>query len=228
MSLNANEVFIAVIAIFGVISILYTPLAALPQRDLKRLVAFSSIGHMGFISLGVAASLVSGDSSMRMLALTGATFQLFAHGVITSILFGSAGVIQHHTGTRLFEKLGGLMKPMPKFSFLMVLGFFASMGFPGMVGFVAEFSVLAGALSLMPVFAVLALISIPLSVIYHLYALQRTVFGTPANPLPKSDFHTYEMIPLLVWVVVTVIFGIYPAPVFEMIEKSISVMGVIP
>lgn len=225
MSVNANPIFITIIAIFAVASILYTPLAALPQKDLKRLVAFSSIGHMGFVSLGVSAGLMIGDPDMRLLALTGATFQLFAHGVITSVLFGSAGVIQHHAGTRLFENLGGLMKPMPKFSFLMVLGFFASMGFPGMVGFVAEFSVLASSLALIPVFAILALLSIPLSVVYHLYALQRTVFGLPSKVLPERDMYLYELLPLLIWVITTILFGIFPSPIFEMIGKSIRLIG---
>ena len=234
MSQNASPAFIPAIAIFGVVSILYTPLAALPQKDLKRLIAFSSIGHMGFISLGVAAALSFGSESLKVLALTGATFQLFAHGIITSVLFGSAGVIQHHTGTRLFESLGGLMKFMPKFSLLMVLGFLASMGFPGMVGFVAEFSVLAGSLSIIPIFAILALLSIPLSVIYHLYALQRTVFGVPKEDLKKfkkfnlKDAYSYELIPLVVWVISIILFGIFPSPIFSLIEKSVSdLLGVI-
>ncbi len=231
MSSNASSAFITAIAVFGVVSILYTPFAALAQRDLKRLVAFSSIGHMGFVALGVAASLSFGDDSLRLLALTGAIFQLFAHGVITSVLFGSAGVIQHHTGTRLFEKLGGLMKPMPKFSLLMALGFFASMGFPGLIGFVAEFSILAGALSTIPIFAIVALLCIPASVIYHLFALQRTIFGEPAtnpNPVNLSDLYNHELIPLLVWIASIILFGIFPSPIFEMMEKSASnLLGVL-
>lgn len=218
MSSNASEFFVLLIAIFGAVSIIYTPFAALPQKDIKRLIAFSSIGHMGFVSLGMAAALMAGDVKYRVLALSGAGFQLFAHGIITSVMFGSAGVIQHHVGSRLFEKLGGLMKSMPKFSFLMVIGFFASMGFPGMAGFVAEFSVLAGALALMPLFAIIALASIPLSIIYHIYALQRSVFGIPKKEYSEAYFH--ELLPLLIWVVATVVLGIHPSPVFDMFKDA--------
>jgi NADH-quinone oxidoreductase subunit M len=223
MSSNASSLFIWIIAAFGVASILYTPLAALPQRDLKRLIAFSSIGHMGFISLGVAASLADGSRITQILALTGATFLLFAHGIITSILFGSAGIIQHHTGTRLFENLGGLMKRMPKFSLLMVFGFFASLGFPGMIGFVAEFSILAGSFPQLPLFTIGALLSIPLSVIYHLFALQRTVFGTLKTGLENlQDLKWYEFIPMLIWVISIIIFGIFPSPIFDVMRFSVE------
>lgn len=218
---NAAPVFIYIIALFGLISILYSPIAALAQPDLKKLVAFSSIGHMGFISLGVAASIASGNEIPRIFAQSGAMFQLFAHGIITCVLFGACGVIEHHTGTRIIQDLGGLAKKMPKFTFLMVIGFFASIGFPAMIGFVAEFSILAGSYPQLPTFVILAMISIPLTAAYHLWALQRAMFGPYNESL--GDVHEitwYEFTALAAWVLLIIALGIYPMPLFDMMQST--------
>jgi NADH-quinone oxidoreductase subunit M len=218
---NASPYFVYIIAIFGLISILYSPIAAIAQPDIKKLIAFSSIGHMGFISLGVAASIAAGHEIPRIFAQSGAMFQLFAHGIITSVLFGSAGVIEHHTGTRIIQDLGGLAKKMPKFTFLMVVGFFASMGFPGMCGFVAEFSILAGAYPQLPYIVIIAMISIPLTAAYHLWALQRAMFG-PYNEY-LGDVHEitwYEFTALAIWVILIIALGIYPMPIFDMMQST--------
>jgi|Deesub1362A_J573_1020465.scaffolds.fasta_scaffold00057_36 NADH-quinone oxidoreductase subunit M len=217
----ASSKFILVIAILGLISILYSPIAAIAQPDIKKLIAFSSIGHMGFISVGVAASLASGHEISRIFASTGAMFQLFAHGIITAVLFGSAGAIEHHTGTRIIMDLGGLAKKMPKFTFLMVAGFFASMGFPGMVGFIAEFSILAGSYPQLPWVVILAVISIPLTAAYHLWALQRAMFG-PYNEY-LGDVHEitwYELLALGSWVILIILLGVYPMPLFDMMKAT--------
>ncbi len=174
---TASTYFIYLIALFGLVSILYSPFAALAQKDLKKLVAFSSIGHMGFISLGVAASVLAGMDPARVVAHTGAMFQMFSHGIITCVLFGCCGVIEHHTHTRIIDDLGGLTKKMPKLAILMVVGFFASLGLPLCSGFVAEFGILAGSYHTMPIFVILAAISIPFTAGYHLWAVQRTMFG---------------------------------------------------
>jgi NADH-quinone oxidoreductase subunit M len=213
--------FILVIALLGLISILYSPIAAIAQPDIKKLIAFSSIGHMGFISVGVAASLAAGHEISRLFASTGAMYQLFAHGIITSVLFGSAGVIEHHTGTRIIMDLGGLAKRMPKFTFLMVTGFFASMGFPGMAGFIAEFSILAGSYPQLPWIVILAMISIPLTAAYHLWALQRAMFG-PYNEY-LGDVHEitwYEFAALATWIILIIILGVYPMPLFDMMHST--------
>lgn len=218
---NASSFFIMVIAIFGIVSILYSPLAALTQPDIKKLVAFSSIGHMGFISLGVAASLLAGDDIPRILAHTGAMFQMFAHGVITSILFGSCGVIEHATGTRIIQDLGGLAKKMPKFAFIMVAGFFASMGFPGMCGFIAEVSILIGSYPQLGKLVFIAMLSIPLSAGYHLWAIQRTLFG-PYNEY-LGDLHDitwHEFVAMASWLIIVVFLGIYPMPLFDMMRAT--------
>lgn len=221
MIANASPIFVLVIAVFGVISILYSPLAALTQPDIKKLIAFSSIGHMGFISLGVAASLAAGHEISRIFALSGAMFQMFSHGVVTSVLFGSAGVIEHHTGTRIIQDLGGLAKKMPKFAFLMIAGFFASMGFPGMSGFIAEASIFLGSYPQLPKLVILSMISIPLTAGYHLWAIQRAMFG-PYNEYLGDihDLHWYEFVALASWVIIIVFLGIYPNPIFGMMKGT--------
>ncbi|MDI6654701.1 MAG: NADH-quinone oxidoreductase subunit M [Candidatus Hydrothermarchaeota archaeon] len=218
---NASHLFIYAIALFGLISILYAPIAALAQPDIKKLIAFSSIGHMGFISLGVAAFMAAGAEVPRIFAASGAMFQLFAHGIITSVLFGSAGIIEHHTGTRIIQDLGGLTKKMPKFAFLMIIGFFASMGFPGMMGFVAEFSILAGSYPQLPYIVIAAMLSIPFTAGYHLWAVQRAMFGPYNEHLGNvTDLTWYEFTAMAAWVLLIIALGLYPMPLFEVMHST--------
>lgn len=220
MITNSPPFFIYVIAFFGLISMLYVPFAALTQRDIKKLIAFSSIGHMGFVSLGTAGFMSAGAESSRILAGSGAIFQIFAHGIITSVLFGSAGILEHHAGTRIIPQLGGLSSRMIKFSFLMMIGFIASMGFPGMVGFVGEFSVLAGSYHQLLYIVIAAFFSIPLTVIYHLWAIQRTLFGPYKESLGSiTDIFWYEFIAMTSWVLLIIFLGLHPQPLFNMGES---------
>ncbi|NOZ76195.1 MAG: NADH-quinone oxidoreductase subunit M [Euryarchaeota archaeon] len=218
---NTSVNFVYIIAIFGLISILYAPIAAFMQPDIKKLIAFSSIGHMGFISLGVAASIAAGGETSRIFAASGAMFQLFAHGIVTAVLFGSAGVIDHHAGTRIIANLGGLAKRMPKFAVLMIIGFLASIGFPGTIAFIAEFSILAGSYPQLPLFVVLALPCIPITVMYHLYAFQRAMLGPYNQSLGEiGDATHYELLALAVWVVIIFALGLHPAPIYDMMESA--------
>lgn len=213
----ASSMFIIIIAILGLASILYSPFAALAQKDLKKMIAFSSIGHMGFISLGIAASVAFGSADTRTLASTGAMFQMFSHGIITAILFGSVGIIEHHTGTRIIEDLGGLAKKMPKLAFIMLTGFMASLGLPGMSGFIAEFSILAGSYPQLPMYVLAAMVSIALVAAYHLWALQRTLFGPFNEYLGEiTDAKWFEVSALAVLVVITIFLGIFPMPIYDM------------
>src|SRR3989442_7867876 len=125
-----------VLAILGTISMVYAAFVCLAQVDLKRLIAYSSIGHMGFVLLGA--------SSLTVIGVQGAIFQLFNHGIITAILFMLAGSVKHATGTRDISELQGLAKAMPQFSFVLAIGFFASLGLPGLNSFWSEFMVFVG------------------------------------------------------------------------------------
>ncbi|RJS69005.1 NADH-quinone oxidoreductase subunit M [ANME-2 cluster archaeon] len=218
---NASPYFIYALALFGLVSIIYSPFAALAQKDIKKLVAFSSIGHMGFISLGVAASVAAGLEGPRILAHTGAMFQMFSHGIITAVLFGSCGVIEHHTHTRIIDDLGGLTKKMPKFAILMVAGFFASLGLPLCSGFVAEFSILGGSFQTLPIFVALAAVTIPFTAGYHLWAVQRTLWGPYNEYLGDiKEIKWYEFATLAIWTILFIVLGIYPQPIFNMMQDT--------
>ncbi len=219
---------ITLMAIIGVVSILYGTFLALAQRDLKKMVAYSSISHMGYVTLGAAA--------LVPLSVSGAMFQQFSHGLITCVLFMSCGVIQHSAGTRIIHDLGGIAKHMPKLAFLMMAGFLASLGLPGMSGFIAEFLVLVNSYFTLPTFVILALFGIVFTAGYHLWAMQRAVFGTYNEKLGHiHDGADYEIASMAILILLIIFFGLNPNPVLNMMTtnaeqllKFVVLRGVIP
>ncbi len=204
---------ITLMAIIGVLSILYGTFLALAQRDLKKMVAYSSIAHMGYVTLGAAALIP--------LSVSGAMYQQFSHGLITSVMFMSCGVIQHGAGTRIIHDLGGIAKHMPKLAFLMMAGFLASLGLPGMSGFIAEFLVLVNSYFTLPTFVLLALFGIVFTAGYHLWAMQRAVFGTYNEKLGHiHDGSTYEIASMSILVLLIIFFGLNPSPVLDMMTTN--------
>ncbi len=204
---------ISLMAVIGVLSILYGTFLALAQRDLKKMVAYSSISHMGYVTLGAAA--------LVPLSVSGAMFQQFSHGLITSVMFMSSGVIQHSAGTRIIAKLGGIAKYTPKLAFLMMVGFLASLGLPGLSGFIAEFLVLVNSYLTLPTFVILALFSIVFTAGYHLWAMQRAMFGTYNEKLGHiHDGANYEMVSMSILVLLIIFFGLNPNPLLNMMTTS--------
>lgn len=204
---------ITLMAIIGVLSILYGTFLALAQRDLKKMVAYSSISHMGYVTLGAAALIP--------LSVSGAMYQQFSHGLITGILFMSCGVIQHSAGTRIIHDLGGIARHMPKLAFLMLAGFLASLGLPGMSGFVAEFLILVNSYFTLPTFVILALFGIVFTAGYHLWAMQRAVFGTYNEKLGHiHDGANYEMASMAILVLLVIYFGLNPNPILNMMTTN--------
>ncbi|HEY9206510.1 MAG TPA: NuoM family protein [Candidatus Methanoperedens sp.] len=204
---------ITLMAIIGVLSILYGTFLALAQRDLKKMVAYSSISHMGYVTLGAAALIP--------LSVSGAMYQQFSHGLITCVLFMSCGVIQHSARTRIIGDLGGVAKYMPKLTFLMLAGFLASLGLPGMSGFIAEFLVLVNSYFTLPTFVILALFGIVFTAGYHLWAMQRAVFGTYNEKLGHiHDGADYEMASMAVLILLIIFFGLNPNPVLNMMTTN--------
>jgi proton-translocating NADH-quinone oxidoreductase chain M len=220
---GSPNMMITIMAVLGSASIIYGAFLALSQKDLKRMVAYSSISHMGYVTLG-AAGLVS-------LSVSGAMFQQFSHGLIMSVMFMSCGIINNKTGTRIMNNLGGLAQKMPKLAVIMVLTFMASLGLPGLSGFIAEVSVLAGSFGNLPVYVIIALMAIVITGAYHLWALQRTMFGVFDKKLGTiTDINGYQTLSMGVIAILILYFGLNPSAVLDMMltnsEQIVSMMAV--
>ena len=162
-----------VAVVLGVVSVLWGALVALAQRDLKRMIAYTSVTHLGYVVLALgAAGMVAAGPAARTLAVTGATVQMVSHGLVTAALFLLAGVLRERGGSSQIAAWSGLAGPMPRFSWTFALAAFASLGLPGLSGFVGEFSLLAGSLPAVPVATVLAALGLAVTAALFLRALQ--------------------------------------------------------
>ena len=215
--------FLPYLAAFGVINIVYGAFVAFLQPDLKALVAYSSIGTLGFILLGAASGNAVG--------LNGAVLQQVTHGLYSALLFVLVGVIATRTGTRKVSELGGLAARMPWAGGLLVLGAMAAMGLPGLAVFVSEFMSIMGGYDAFPVQGVLAALGIVLSAMYLLYMLARVVFGPIERPAYEAveDAGPMEMAAAVPLAVLLVLFGVFPALLISVqrpgVEAVISAIG---
>lgn len=202
------------VIVLGLMNIVYGSLVALKQDDLKKMIAYSSISHMGFVILGIQAYNYYG--------LSGAVFQMVAHGLISSALFMSCGSLQYAAGTRRISLLQGMYKKMPVAMTLMVLVFFASMGIPGFAGFIGEFLVLLGFYKSYGFLVLLMGLGLAISVGYYLWAFQRIAFGTVPLSLSKvEDIKKHEAIAISILLVLIVYFGIQPHQIIELVDGKI-------
>ncbi|MBW0109982.1 NADH-quinone oxidoreductase subunit M [Pseudonocardia sp. KRD-182] len=211
-----------VIVIVGVVSVVYGALVALAQTDLKRMVAYTSVNHMGYVILGVgAAGLLAGSSEQaRTLAVTGAVTQMVSHGLITGALFLLTGVLYARCGTYDMAAYGGLARPAPRFALLFAAAAFASLGLPGFSGFIAEFQILTGSLSGAPVATAIAVLGIVLTAALFLLALQRVFLGDPQAPAALGDVTVVETSAIAPLVVATVVIGVFPRFLLDVIEPA--------
>ncbi|MFC1852896.1 NuoM family protein [candidate division CSSED10-310 bacterium] len=208
------------IAVFGVINIVYGAFVAMAQSDLKKLVAYSSISHMGFCLLGMAAVTAEGYS--------GAMMQMFSHGIITSMMFLSVGVIYDRAHHRQIDGFGGLAKQMPIFATVTAWGFFAAMGLPGLSGFIAEILVLLGSFEAYRFFVFLAATSVIITAAYLLWTIQRMFLG-PVNEKYKDlpEINGRELFTLVPLGIITLIFGIFPTPVLNLFHNALANLATI-
>jgi len=215
------------VAILGLVSVLYGALVALAQRDLKRLIAYTSINHMGYVVIGVAAAAAGGISAeARALAIDGAVLQMIAHGIVTSALFFIAGFIAHRAGTRDLHELSGLMRRMPVYGGLTALAFFASLGLPGLAQFPAELQIFLAAFDVWPAVAALAALGLVITAGLFLLALQRAFLSEPAERWAGlRDLGRLELGVLVPLIVLTVALGIYPRLALDLIDAG-SWLGV--
>ena len=219
---GAHE-FAPALGIFAVINIIYGAGICLVQTDMKKLIAYSSVSHMGVVLLGVAAAAGTGDPAFRMAALTGATVQMFSHGIITGLLFFCVGVIYDHAHTREIAVFGGVAKKMPMLATLFTFAALASLGLPGLAGFVAEYMAFTGSFQVWPTVTIISVFTMILTASYLLWMIKRVFYG-PFNPkwnwLPDANLR--EMIPLFALAGVIVFVGVYPTPLISVITPSLT------
>ncbi len=211
-----------VIVIVGVVSVIYGALVALAQTDLKRMIAYTSVNHMGYVVLGVgAAGLVAGTAEQaRTLAVTGAVTQMVSHGLITGALFLLTGVLYARGGTYDMAAYGGLARPAPRFALLFAAAAFASLGLPGFSGFIAEFQIFTGSLPGAPVPTAIAVLGIVLTAALFLIAFQRVFLGATRTPGPVGDVTVVEGAAIAPLVVATVVIGVFPRFLLDVIEPA--------
>lgn len=214
---DAAKQFAIVIAVLAVINILYGAIVSMVQDDLKKLVAFSSVSHMGYVLLGLAA--------MNHLSLSGAALQMFTHGTITGLMFLLVGGVYEKTHTRSIARMGGLAPMMPWLAIFWVMAGLASLGLPGMSGFVAEFLVFLGAYQApgMAVYTVLGAAGIVVTAAYILWMLQRVFFGPVKSGMEHvQDAKGLDLVPLFVLMAVVLLVGIYPAILTDIIGPGVE------
>lgn len=211
------------VGLIGVIGIVYGAFVAMGQTDFKKLLAYSSVSHMGFVVLGLAAWGSGNRSQYWEWGVNGAVFQMFAHGVTASALFFVVGVVYDRAHHRDINRFGGLKEPMPLYSGMAAILFFASMGLPGLCGFVGEFMVLAAAWDFSPALAVPAILSVILTAGYLLWTWQRVYLGTNQQTQSFPDVSPREAAVLVPFVVLAIALGIFPqAILFSWVDPSVS------
>jgi len=200
----------------AVIGILYASWVAFSQKDMKRLVAYSSVGHMGFVALGIAA--------WTPVALSGAILQMVNHGLTTSALFALVGMLDERARTREIAAFGGLWGKMPMFSFFFMLFAMASAGLPGLNNFVGEFLILTGTFKVAPLATALAFIGVILPLIYTVRLIQKLLFQEERQPLPLSDLNRRELIVMGVLALGAFYLGLHPTPLLDMLKIPVALL----
>ena len=222
-----------VLAIWAAISVLYGSLAAIAQTDMKRMVAYSSVGHMGYVLLAAAA-----DTPVSLL---GAVFQMVSHGLISALLFLLVGIVYRKTGTRDLEVLRGLLNPekgLPFTGSLMIVAVMASAGLPGMAGFISEFLVFRGSIAVYPVATLLSMVGSGLTAVYFLLLVNRAFFGRLAITPPSADaladarldvqlapVAPRETIPAVALAAAVVLLGLWPSSLGRLSEVATSALA---
>ncbi len=212
----ASEIFTPLIYGLSVVAIIFTSLIALMQEDMKKLIAYSSVAHMGFVTLGIF--------TIQQQGIEGSIIQMISHGLVSAALFLSVGVVYDRMHSRLIKTYGGLVSVIPKYSVLLMIFVLASLGLPGTSGFIGEFLILMGAFKDNFLVAVIASIGVILGAAYILWMYKRVVFGKLINSdLNKiNDLNRSEILILSCLAIPILFFGFYPDPLIKTIEVSIS------
>ena len=212
----ASEYFVPLIYFLSLVAIIYTSLVALMQEDMKKLIAYSSVAHMGFVTLGIF--------TMTQQGIEGSIFQMISHGLVSAALFLSVGVVYERHHTRLINKYGGLVQIMPKYAIVLMIFTLGAIGLPGTSGFVGEFLILIGAFKKSFLVATIASLGVILGAAYMLWLYKRIIFGEILNSELKSslDLKKFEILILFSLAVPIIYFGFYPEPLINSIEVSVE------
>ncbi|MGH7369934.1 MAG: NADH-quinone oxidoreductase subunit M [Candidatus Methylomirabilaceae bacterium] len=213
---ESTKHFVPMIMVLSIIAIIYGAMVCLVQPDMKRLIAYSSVSHMGFVTLGIFALNAQG--------VQGSLIQMVNHGLSTGALFLIVGLIYDRRHTRLISELGGLSKQMPVYATLFAIIMLSSMGLPGLNGFIGEFLILVGAFRMNYVWAAFAVSGIVLGAAYMLWLYQRTMFGALENPKNAAlqDLNLREMTTLVPIVIMCFWIGLYPSPFLNRMQASVD------
>ncbi len=213
---DASIYFAPFVFWLSVIAIIYTSLVALVQQDMKKMIAYSSVAHMGFVTLGIF--------SLNQQGVEGAVFQMISHGIISGALFLCVGVVYDRLHTRELGRYGGIVKNMPKYATLFMIFMLGSVGLPGTSGFVGEFLVLLGAFQANTLIAALAATGVILGAAYMLWLYRNVVFGPSENKdaAAMSDVSLREVWLLIPLAILTIILGVFPGVIMKDISPSVT------
>ena len=203
------------IVILTVVNVVYGSMVAFAQKDFKYVIGYSSVSHMGYVSMGFA--------TMNAVGLSGACLQMFSHGIMTGLFFAVVGLVYRRTHTRQIPELGGLVQKMPFVAISFIIGGLASMGMPGLSGFMAEFQVLAGTWQTYPVIAVLSLIGIVVTAAYIIRVSYMVFFG-PLKPEYEqiSAVSAIEKVSLFIMAAILILVGLYPSVMLDLINTAVA------
>jgi len=212
----ASHDFAPLIFTLSVIAIVYTSLVALMQEDMKKLIAYSSVAHMGFVTMGIFAGTMQG--------VAGGVFQMISHGIVSGALFLCVGIVYDRMHTREIAAYGGLVNRMPLYAFVFMVFTMANVGLPGTSGFVGEFMTLLGTFKVSIPTAFFATFGVILSACYALWLYRKIIFGALTKPSLASikDMTFREGLTLFPLVALTILFGVYPKPVLDMSAVSVQ------
>ena len=212
----ASEYFVPLVFGLSLIAIIYTSLIALMQEDMKKLIAYSSVAHMGFVTMGIFTMTPQG--------IEGSIFQMISHGIISAALFLCVGVVYERMHTREISKYGGIVSVMPRYAVVFMVFTLGSLGLPGTTGFIGEFLILLGTFKVNFIVATIASIGVILGAAYMLWLYKRIVFGEITNVEVNKlvDLNKSELLILSVLAIVSIFFGFYPDPLLSTTTSSVD------
>jgi len=225
MTPGAFQQFAPYVIVIAVITALYGALVALAQTDIKRMVAYTSVNHMGYMVFGVAAAAIVGAGTQTS-ALDGATLQMISHGVVTGVLFLLVGALQDRTQTREMGDMGGLLKTHPVLSGLFIVAAFASLGLPGLAHFPAEFQIFLGGFDVSPVATSFIILGLLITTGLYLRAIQQVFMGKPMEEVAHpADLNARELWAIVPLIAAVVLIGVYPDLLLSVIHATTKLMG---